>query len=232
MKNSEAVQAIVDGMTGKASRRASPIIFKKQSRIVEVYSRAPARTNRMAFSHHEGCAMRDHARAGISEAVVVIFVFLALALLAPAILCYNLIDAKRSVHADLVAKIEQEEEVVRPAVIQRLRDAVEYGATGFDPDSGNIDMKARTGAAAQAAEAFLKGGEGGDVWAGFVAEVKRAQPSWEEPTERPANLQQMAVSMIPFVNDMSLEERVRQTPELTAVKSAQTAETIGQKLPD
>lgn len=176
--------------------------------------------------------MRHSTRAGISEAVVVVFVFMALALLAPAVICYNLIDAKRSIHQDLQDKIKAEENEVRPAVLQRMRDSVEYGATGFDPESSSNDMMVRTEAARKAADAFRMGqAEGGDVWGDFLAEVKRARPEWEAPAERPANLQQMAVFMIPFVNDMALEERVWQTPEQTATKRKDTADTIGPKLP-
>lgn len=173
--------------------------------------------------------MRHSSRAGISEAVVVIFVFLALALLAPAVVCYNLIDAKTNIHKDLHEKIEAEgaEGGKQTQLIQRMRDAVETGATGFDPQPEATYMPDRTKAAMDAAAAFLAGGEGGDVWGDFVAEVKRADPNWEAPETRPANLQQMATFMIPFVNDMSLDERVSQTPEQTAAKAVTTAGAIG-----
>ena len=177
--------------------------------------------------------MRHRTRAGISESVVVIFVFLALALLAPAIICYNLIDAKRNIHIGLHEKIKHEEDVTHPALIQRMRDAVETGATGFDPAPEKTYMPDRTHAAKDAAALFLGGQDpAGDVWANFTAEVKRANADWEAPEARPANLQQMATFMVPFVNAMSLDERVSQTPEQTAEKELQTADAIGPKLDD
>jgi hypothetical protein len=119
--------------------------------------------------------MRHRSRAGISEAVVVIFVFLALALATPAFICYGLIDAKANVHWDLQNKIKAEE-AQREGLVQRMRDAVEYGATGFDPDAANNDMKARTDAATKAADAVLKGSDKGDVWKSSLLRIRVTQP--------------------------------------------------------
>jgi hypothetical protein len=100
--------------------------------------------------------MKHRSRAGLSEVLVVIVALAAILLAVPAVVLYNQIAAKAKVQAELRAEIKHLTGVEQ-ARRNALQEAVEKGASGFDPQKDTNDYVARALAAAKEIEAFRVG---------------------------------------------------------------------------